>query len=316
MEGYVLRASKEQAKRTPQAFKRPQRKMSATTEITLEQLASVDAKLLFQALEMRLASAGILKKRSAKKAAKPSSSAADDAASETSRSVGEGTKKWNDQTKVVAALVKEALAGEKGGAGFHLKVLSYLKTEKSLAADAEPSLDQVTEAVTFLRANADWVSPNQRAKAAKAAEAGSAASSSSAAAVKVVKKEDSAAEAPKKKGRPAKSPEEKEAEAAAKKAAKEAEAAAKKAAKEAEREAKKAEKKAGAKKPAAAKKAETPAKTAEEEPAEDSELSEIELEGVSYFWDAESGAVYENIDGHTGDRIGSWDGASEEISRD
>jgi hypothetical protein len=289
--------------------------MSATTEITLEQLASVDAKLLFQALEMRLASAGILKKRSAKKAAKPSSSAADDAASETSRSVGEGTKKWNDQTKVVAALVKEALAGEKGGAGFHLKVLSYLKTEKSLAADAEPSLDQVTEAVTFLRANADWVSPNQKAKAAKAAEAAPSASSSSAAAVKVVKKEASADEAPKKKGRPAKSAEEKEAEAAAKKAAKEAEAAAKKAAKEAEREAKKAEKKS-AKKPTAAKKAETPAKTAEEEPAEDSELSEIELEGVSYFWDAESGAVYENIDGHTGDRIGSWDGASEEISRD
>ena len=289
----------------------------ATTEITLEQLASVDAKLLFKALEMRLSSAGILKKRSSKKAPKPSSSAGDDAASETSRSVGEGTKKWNDQTKVVAALVKEALAGEKGGAGFHLKVLSYLKTEKSLAADAEPSLEQVTQAVTFLRANADWTSPNQKAKAAKAAEAPSD-SSSSVPAVKVVKKEAAAAEAPKKKGRPAKSAEEKEAEAAAKKAAKEAEAAAKKAAKEAEREAKKAEKKAGAKKPAAAaaKKADPPAKPAEEEPAEDSELSEIELEGVSYFWDAESGAVFENIDGRTGDRIGSWDGTSADIDRD
>ena len=294
--------------------------MASITEITLEQLASVDAKLLFKALEMRLSSAGVIKKRGAKKAAKASSpSDGDDAASETSRSVGEGTKKWNDQTKVVAALVKEALAGEKGGAGFHLKVLSYLKTEKSLAADAEPSLDQVTEAVTFLKAHSEWVSPNQKAKAAKAeakpsgeepAPSGAAAASSAAVKV-VVKKAGGAAEAPKKKGRPAKSEEEKAAEAAAKKAEKEAAAAAKKAAKDAEKAAKKAEKKSAP----AAKKAEPPAKTdADEE--EESELVEIELEGVNYFWDSSSGSVFENIDGHTGDRIGSWDGASEDINRD
>jgi outer membrane biosynthesis protein TonB len=293
--------------------------MASITEITLEQLASVDAKLLFKALEMRLSSAGVIKKRGSKKASvKTSSSDGDDAASETSRSVGEGTKKWNDQTKVVAALVKEALAGEKGGAGFHLKVLSYLKTEKSLAADAEPSLDQVTEAVTFLKAHSEWVSPNQKAKAAKAeakpsgeepAPSGAAAASS--AAVKVVVKKTADAEAPKKKGRPAKSEEEKAAEAAAKKAEKDAAAAAKKAAKEAEKAAKKAEKKSAP----AAKKAEPPAKTdADEE--EESELVEIELEGVSYFWDSASGSVFENIDGHTGDRIGSWDGASADINRD
>jgi outer membrane biosynthesis protein TonB len=292
--------------------------MASITEITLEQLASVDAKLLFKALEMRLSSAGVIKKRGSKKAGKASSSDGDDAASETSRSVGEGTKKWNDQTKVVAALVKEALAGEKGGAGFHLKVLSYLKTEKSLAADAEPSLDQVTEAVTFLKAHSEWVSPNQKAKAAKAeakpsgeepAPSGAAAASS--AAVKVVVKKTADAEAPKKKGRPAKSEEEKAAEAAAKKAEKDAAAAAKKAAKDAEKAAKKAEKKSAP----AAKKAEPPAKTdADEE--EESELVEIELEGVSYFWDSASGSVFENIDGHTGDRIGSWDGASADINRD
>lgn len=298
--------------------------MATISEITLDQLASVDAKLLFKALEMRLASAGVIKKRGAKKAAASSSSSdGDDAASETSRSVGEGTKKWNDQTKVVAALVKEALAGQKGGAGFHLKVLSYLKTEKSLSAEESPSLEQVAEAVTFLKENPEWTSPNQKAKAAKAeakpsegASAGSDAAASSAAAASagpkiVVKK---AEEAPKKKGRPAKSAEEKEAEAAAKKAAKEAEAAAKKAAKAAEKEAKKAEKAAAKKAPAAAKKAaEAPAEVDAEE---ESELVEIELEGVSYFWDSDSGAVFENIDGHTGEKIGSWDGASNEISKD
>ena len=288
--------------------------MASTTEITLEQLASVDAKMLFKALEMRLASAGVIKKRGSKKASAKSSSSDDDAASEASvpRSVGEGTKKWNDKTKVVAALVKEALAGEKGGAGFHLKVLSFLKTEKGLDAEAEPTLEQVAEAVTYLKANPDWVSPNQKAKAAKAKPSEEPSSPVASSAVKVVVKK--AEEAPKKKGRPAKSAEEKEAEATAKKAAKEEEAAAKKAAKKAEKDAEAASKKSSKKMPSSAKKAE-PAKAEAEEEA-DSELVEIELEGVGYFWDAEGGAVFENIDGHTGERIGSWNGTDADINRD
>lgn len=300
--------------------------MASITEITLEQLASVDAKLLFKALEMRLSSAGVLKKRGAKKAAKTSSSDGDDAASETSRSVGEGTKKHNDQTKVVSALLKEALAGEKGAAGLHLKVQSVLRSEMGLAADTEPSLEQVSEALAFLKSHPEWLSPNQKAKAAKAAKAEakpsgdgpapSGAAAASSAAVKVVVKKAAEAEAPKKKGRPAKSEEEKAAEAAAKKAEKEAAAAAKKAAKEAEKAAKKAEKDSKKSAPAAKKAAEAPAKTDAAEEDNDGELNEIEVGGVNYFWDAESGAVFDNEDGHVGERIGSWNGTDEDISRD
>jgi hypothetical protein len=276
--------------------------MASTTEITLEQLASVDAKLLFKALEMRLATAGVLKKRGAgKKAAAAKASEGDDAASEASagRSVGEGTKAWNNQTSRVAALLKEAAI--KGGAGFHLKVLSRLK-ETGLAADAEPSSEEVQEAAAWLQHHPEWVSPNQKAKAKKAEESGE-------------------------EEKPA--PSAKKAEAEAKKAAKAAEKAAKeeeKARKKAEAEAKKAEKEAkkgekkGEKK--AAKKAEAPksgggaaaAAKAKEEPEEDEEdesLVEVEFEGVSYFWDTASGAVFENVDGHPGERYGDWTGEGE-----
>jgi hypothetical protein len=282
--------------------------MSTTTEITLEQLASVDAKMLMKALEMQLASAGVLKKRGVKKVAKTSSSSAasDDAASQSGRSVGEGTKKWNNLTTSVAALVKTALDGEKGGAGFHLKVLSYLKTEKSMSADTEPTLELVREAVTFLRAHPEWTSPNQKAKAAKTEPASDASSSSTG---PVIVKSDAPA---KPKGRPAKSEEEKAAAAAAKKAEKDAAAAAKKAEKDAAAAAKKA-----AKKPAAKKAAPTPAEAVTETTEDASgELVEIELDGVSYFWDEASGTVFDNIDGHTGDRIGVWNGTDSEITRD
>jgi hypothetical protein len=279
---------------------------SNTSDITLEQLASVDAKLLFKALEMRLASAGVIKKRGSKKmVAAKTSSAADDAASEASsgRSVGEGTKAHNDQTKIVASLVKEALAGEKGKAGFHLKVQSVLRSEMGLTATSAPSLDQVRDAITFLKSNPEWTSPNQKAKASKSkpedasSSSTSAASSSSSAAV--------VAEQPKKKGRPAKSAEEKEAEKAAKKAEKDAAKTAK-AAEKPKKAAKKAEKPA----------TKVPEPVAEDDEESSSELVGIELNGVDYIWDQESGAVFENIDGHPGDRIGTWDGASDSITTD
>jgi hypothetical protein len=271
---------------------------STTSEITLQQLASVDAKLLFQALEMRLATAGVIKKRGVKRVAKTSSSS-DDASSETSgRSVGEGTKAWNTQTSRTAALLKEA--GIKGGAGFHLKVLARLK-ETGLSADAEPEADQVSEAATWLLAHPEWTSKNQQAKAKKAEESGEEPSGAG------------AGSAPKKPAVVVKkaSAEEKKAEKEAKKAAEKAEREAKKAAEKADREAKKAAEKAEKAAAKAAGKKEAKAAPKKEEAAEAEEepsMDEIEFDGVSYFWDSAEGKVYENIDGHPGELFGTWNG--------
>lgn len=297
--------------------------MASTTEmITLEQLASVDAKLLFQALEMRLASAGVLKKRGGKKAAKASSG--DDAGSHVSREQPAAVKEWQALMSEINVVYKKLLAdaGEKPVAGSHFKISALVK-KNLLAAEREPSSfteDDVRAAWDFLKANPDHKSATQERRASKSSE-GESASSDDAAPKKVViiKKSTAASSASTAVSKP--SAEEKkaakEAEKAAKKAAQEAEKAAKKAEKEAAKAAEKAAKaaeKKSAKKPAA--KPEAKVEDASDAAEEDTELVEIELEGVSYYWDTASGSVFENHDGHPGERIGSWDGASSDITRD
>lgn len=280
--------------------------MATTQEITLEQLTALDTKLLMAALEKQLASAGLMKKRGGKKkAVKPSS--ADDASSETGRSVGEGTKAWNIQTSACAALVKTVLDGEKGGAGFHLKVLSWLKNEQGLESGAEPTLEQVREAVSFLKEHPEWTSPNQKGKAKKAAESSSDSeeeSSAGAAAPSAAAEKPSA----KPKGRPKMTEAEKAAKEEEKKAKAAAEKAAKKAAKEAEKKAKAAEKPTKKAAEKAAKKPEPEAEEDEEE--QEKELSKIEIEGEVFYLDDENGIVYDT----SLERIGTYDGIS--LTRD
>ena len=273
---------------------------TSTYSITQEQLQNI----LDQHVEKLLASGLIKKGKGASKSiAKKAASSASDSASEagSTRSVGEGTRAWNDLTKIVSSLVKEALSGEKGGAGFHLKVLSFLKNEKGLKAGESPSLEQVKEAVSFLKEHPEHKSPNQKSKEEK----GSSGAGGAAASAAPVEK--------KKAGRPKKSEEDKEAEKEAKKAAKEAKKAEKEAAKEAEKEAKKSEKKEVKKAAPAPKKAE-PEPEEEEDEEEEVEVSAIVFEGVDYFWNESTQEVFENIDGAMGDRLGTFDGIS--LARD
>ncbi len=103
-----------------------------------------------------------------KKPSKAAGAGAEAEAPKAPRAVGEGTKAWNELTKTVSALVKEALEGEKGGQGFHLKVLSFLKNERDLKTGESPSLDMVREAVSFLKEHPEHQTPNQKVKGAKA----------------------------------------------------------------------------------------------------------------------------------------------------
>jgi flagellar biosynthesis GTPase FlhF len=260
---------------------------STTSEITLQHLASVDAQLLFQALEARLASAGVIKKRGVKRVAKTSSS--DDASSETSaRSVGEGTRAWNTQTSRVAALLKEAAI--KGGAGFHLKVLSRLK-ETGLSAESEPELEQVTEAANWLLAHPEWTSKNQQTKAKKAEESGGEPSGAA------------AADAPKKVAVVVKKAgaEEKEAKKAAEKAEKAAAAAAEK---EAAKAAKAAEK-AAAK---AAKEAEKPKKAEKKAVAQPAPEPEVEDDEAAVPFAYDGKELFKTKDGRVYNEEGNWYG--------
>ncbi len=103
-----------------------------------------------------------------KKPSKAAGAGAEAEAPKAPRAVGEGTKAWNELTKTVSALVKEALEGEKGGQGFHLKVLSFLKNERDLKTGESPSLDMVREAVSFLKEHPEHQTPNEKKKGAKA----------------------------------------------------------------------------------------------------------------------------------------------------
>lgn len=264
----------------------------ATINITPEQLE----KILDQHVEKMIAS-GILQKKGrgpSKKSASVAPSSSSDAASEagSARSVGEGTRAWNDLTKIVSALVKEALAGQKGGAGFHLKVLSYLKNQKGLKSGETPSLDAVKDAVSFLKSNPEFKTPNQMTKEEKSESSGAGGGNAPAASVEK-----------KKPGRPKKSEEDKEAEKEAKKATKEAEKEAKKAAKEAEKESKKSEKKEAKKAPAKA-----PEPEEEEEDEEEQEMAFITFDGQDLFWNEATGEAFEAIDGALGDLVGTFDG--------
>lgn len=268
----------------------------ASYSITQEQLQSI----LDQHVE-KLLNAGVIKKgkmvsKSINKKSTSSSSGAgaSDSASEagSTRSVGEGTRAWNDLTKIVSSLVKEALAGEKGGAGFHLKVLSYLKNQKGLKTGESPTLDMVKDAVSFLKSNPEFKSPNQKTKAEKKASMPS----------------EDEAEAPvsapaekKKAGRPAKSDEEKEAAKSAKKAEKELAASAKKA----EKATKKTEK--------TEVKKSTPAPKITPQPVEEEEEGEVameafEFDGQQLYWNESTGEAFENIEGALGDLVGTFDG--------
>lgn len=274
--------------------------MASTQNITIEQLEQLDAKILFAALEKKLASAGMLQKKRGKKAA-ASSSSASDAASDagSTRSVGEGTKAWNELTKSVSGLVKTALDGEKGGAGFHLKVLSYLKNEKGLAAGQTPSLELVKEAVAYLKKNADYKTPNQKNKEEKSSSAPAAAKVDSDSEESEAEEEKPAPKPVEKKkaGRPKMSEEEK----AAKKEAKKAE---KKEAKKEEKEEKKPKKevkKFETKKP-------VPVPEPEPEEEEEAEMEAIEIDGEQVFWNQSTGEVFENIEGAMGDLVGTFDG--------
>jgi hypothetical protein len=301
---YVFNKAIQQHRRHPPAIYKSN---MATYSITQEQLQSIldqhVEKLLGAGLIKKGKSAGksISKKSASSSGAKDASDSASEAGS--TRSVGEGTKAWNDLTKIVSSLVKEALAGEKGGAGFHFKVLSYLKTEKGLKTGESPSLDMVKEAVSFLKSNPEFKSPNQKNKAEKKASLPSE------------EKEEAEAEAPapeekKKPGRPKKSDEEKEAAKAAKKAEKETAAASKKAEKVAEKATKKTEK---VEKKTEAKKAAPVPKKAPEPVEEDSEEDEVEMcafefDGQQLFWNESTGEAFENIEGALGDLVGTFDG--------
>ncbi len=301
---YVFNKAIQQHRRQPPAIYKSNKNEMATYSITQEQLQSI----LDQHVE-KLLGAGLIKKGKAnksmsKKSASASAAGGSDSASEagSTRSVGEGTKAWNDLTKIVSSLVKEALAGEKGGAGFHFKVLSYLKNQKGLKTGESPTLEMVKEAVSFLKSNPEFKSPNQKSKEEKTASLPSEEGPAEA--------EVSAPAEKKKPGRPkgaVKSEEDKEAAKAAKKAEKEEAAAAKKAEKEAEKAAKKAEKKPEVKKAAPApKKAPEPVEDDSEE--EEMEMVPMEVDGQQLFWNESTGEAFENIEGALGECVGIFDG--------
>lgn len=102
----------------------------------------------------------------------------------------------------------------------------------------------------------------------------------------------------KKRGRPAMSAEEKAARAEAKKAAKKAEREAKKAAKKVEKAAAKAAKKAGATLPA------LPESDEEDEPV----YTEVEIGDETFFWDENTGSLFNRDDSGSMTRVGSYDG--------
>lgn len=267
----------------------------ATYSITQEQLQSI----LDQHVE-KLLGAGLIKttnsKSKSKSISKKSASSSDpasDSASEagSTRSVGEGTKAWNDLTKIVSSLVKDALAGEKGGAGFHLKVLSYLKNQKGLKTGESPTLDMVKDAVSFLKSNPEFKSPNQKTKAEKKASMPSEDEAEAPVSAPVEKK---------KPGRPAKSTEEKEAAKAAKKVKDEAEKTSKKA--------EKAEKKPEVKKTAPVPKITPQPVEEEEEETGEVTMSAFEFDGRELFWNESTGEAFENIEGALGDLVGTFDG--------
>jgi hypothetical protein len=244
-----------------------------------------------------------------KASSEPSAPAAE--APKKPRAVAEATKEWQSQMSQITAVYKKLIAasGQKMPAGSHLKVAGRIRQSGNASSFTE---EDVAEAITFFTENPDFKSPTQARRAAKASDAASVASGEHSDA-------PSAASSEKKRGRPKMSEEDKTAKKAERDAAraakkeeetatKAAEKEAKKAARAAEKEEKKAAKKAEktSKKKGAA--AEMPPLPESEDEAEDELYTEIEMGGVPYFWNEQSGLFYEREDDGSLTLCGRFDG--------
>ena len=254
----------------------------ASSTITLNMTPQELQTIIFNSVQEALAKAAPVSRPRKNKAAAPSktdpvpSSSASVAGSTTSkRSLGAKTQEHIDQglqvTAIVSRLFKAQTPPRKMTGGIHLKVGGYLKPT---LANGTPLTDElVRDAISFIDTNPDYKSKNQQNKVSKPAPtpATNASSTSSEAPA-------TTNAAPKKaRGRPAKN------------------------AAEGKAPSKTAKPKAVAPPPPAESDAESDAGSDDEEV----DMTPINIGGTDFYWNEETGDIYEVTEGTLGDRIGT-----------
>lgn len=253
---------------------------STTISMTPQELQT----LIFNSVQEALTKAAPVSRRRTTKNPAPSktdadavppSSASVAGSTASKRSLGAKTQEHIDQGIQVTAIVKRLLSAmtppRKMTGGMHLKVGGYLKP--TLANGTPLTDDLVRDAISFLDANPDYKSKNQQNKATKTtAPAATGTTPSSDAPVP-------SDAAPKKRGRPAKNATE------------------------------------GATKPTATKPkkvappppppADSDSDSGSDSDGEDVDMLQINIGGTDYFWNEDSGDLYEITEGTIGDRVGS-----------